>query len=123
MTKLPKILIVEDEAAMARALALKLRGSGFDVSLAANGKEALESLKKHEFDLVTLDLIMPEMDGFQVLETLKAKKNTIPVLILSNSSQKTDEAHAIELGARDFIVKSDSSMQDIVDEIRTILND
>lgn len=117
----PKILIAEDDKPMARALELKLNHSGFQVTIAKNGQEALNILQEDKFDLVLLDLIMPQTDGFSVLKTLKEKHNDIPVIISSNLSQEGDITKAKELGAVDFIVKSNSSLKEIIELIKKYL--
>jgi DNA-binding response OmpR family regulator len=109
-----KILIAEDERPMARALELKLNGSGFNAKAVGNGEEALQTLEKEKFDLILLDLVMPKVDGFGVLEQLQAKGNTTPIIVLSNLSQEEDAKKAKELGAVDFFIKSDTPIIEIV---------
>ena len=109
-----KILIVEDEKPMAHALELKLNNSGFEAKAVFNGEEALEILTKEKYDLVLLDLVMPKMDGFALLENLKKKKIKVSVIITSNLSQEEDETRAKSLGAKDFLVKSDTPIAEIV---------
>lgn len=113
-----RILIVEDEKPLAHALALKLAHEGFSVAAAANGQEGLELLDKEHFDVLLLDLIMPEIDGFQVLERLKQKSERPAVFVLSNLSQHEDEERVLALGARKFFIKSDTPLTVIVDEVK-----
>ncbi len=117
-----KILIAEDENAIAKALQLKLEHLGFNVELASNGEEALEALKKTKFDLMLLDIMMPKVDGFGVLAGLKNLNYKPIVLISSNLSQSSDRDKAISLGADDFLVKSDVSLKEIVDKINEALS-
>lgn len=117
-----KILIAEDENAIAKALQLKLEHLGFNVELAGNGEEALEALKKTKFDLMLLDIMMPKVDGFGVLAGLKSLNYKPIVLISSNLSQSSDRDKAIGLGADDFLVKSDVSLKEIVDKINEALS-
>jgi DNA-binding response OmpR family regulator len=117
-----KILIAEDENAIAKALQLKLEHLGFNVELAGNGEEALEALKKTKFDLMLLDIMMPKVDGFGVLAGLKNLNYKPIVLISSNLSQSSDRDKAISLGADDFLVKSDVSLKEIVDKINEALS-
>lgn len=122
MTASPKkILIVEDEKPMARALELKLTHEGFEAHQAGNGEEALDMLGKEKYDLVLSDLIMPKMDGFAFLEAVKKKGMKAPVIILSNLSQEEDEKRAKELGAKGFYIKSDTPIATIVEHVRTFL--
>jgi DNA-binding response OmpR family regulator len=116
-----KILIAEDEKPMAKALKLKLDNSGFEAQIASNGQEAIDMLSKEKFDLVLLDLVMPKVDGFTVLETLKTKKINVPVIITSNLSQEEDAAKAKSLGAKDYLIKSNTPIAEIVDHVKKIL--
>ncbi|MEI7604094.1 MAG: response regulator [bacterium] len=116
-----KILIVEDEKPIAKALELKLTHSGLDAKAAFNGEEAIKLLEQEKFDLVLLDLIMPNMDGFAVLQNLKDKNIKVRVIVTSNLSQEEDVKKAKELGAIDYFVKSDTSLSKIVDYIQTAL--
>ena len=115
------ILIAEDEKPMARALQLKLTHAGFAVEIAANGKQAIDLMAKKKYDLLLLDLIMPQVDGFGVLEALKKSKSTVPVLVLTNLSQEEDERRSKELGAKDFLVKADTAIADIVKKVQATI--
>lgn len=116
-----KILVVEDEKALSKALQLKMSGEGFDVHLASNGKEALDLSKSEKFDLITLDLVMPIMDGFSFLEEFRKTNKETPVIILSNLSQVDDEKKAMELGANGFFVKSNMPISEVVKNIKSKL--
>lgn len=117
-----KILVVEDEKPIAKAMELKLNGSGFEAKVAFNGKEALELLKKEKFDLVILDLIMPEMDGFETLVEIKKRGIKTKVIVSSNLSQEEDFKKSKQLGAVDFFIKSDTPISEIVENIKKYLN-
>ncbi len=116
-----KILIIEDEKAIAKALELKLKKAGFDAKSVSNGKEGIDMLKEEKYDLILLDLVMPIMDGFATLEELKKMKIETPVIILSNLSQEGDEKKALELGAKDFFIKSNTSLSFIVDKVKQFI--
>ena len=116
-----KILIGEDEKAIARALQLKLSNSGYEVTNAFDGQEVIDFVEKEQFDLILLDLIMPKVDGFGVMTKLKEKGNTVPVIILSNLSQAEDTEKAKELGAKDFFVKSNTPLSEIVNHVQEVL--
>lgn len=116
-----RILIAEDERAMAHALELKLTHAGFEAVVASNGELALEMLKKDRFDLLLLDIIMPKMNGFQVLETIKKEKVPVVVIMLSNLSQAEDETKAKALGAKEFFIKSNTPLADIVERVKAAL--
>jgi DNA-binding response OmpR family regulator len=113
-----KILVIEDEKPLARALELKLSHEGFAVTCAQNGELALPILKVEKFSLIVCDLIMPKVDGFQVLEFVKENKIKTPVIILTNLSQVEDEKRARELGASEFFIKSNTSIIKIVEHIK-----
>ena len=113
----PKILLAEDDRTLARALELKLTGSGYAVTIAYDGGKAIDSLKNNHFDLVLLDLVMPVKDGFAVLAEKRAMGNTVPVIILSNLGQAEDEQKTKQLGAVGYLVKADHSLVEIIDYI------
>ena len=112
-----KILIIEDEKTLARALELKLTLSGFEVKTVFNGEDGLTLIQKELFDLILLDLIMPKMDGFSVLEFLKEKKIKTPVMVLSNLSQEDDIKRTKKFGAEEFFVKSNTPIATIVEQV------
>jgi DNA-binding response OmpR family regulator len=116
-----KILIVEDERPMANALKAKLTHEGFVAKVTSNGQEALAILKDQQFDLIMLDLIMPQADGWSVLEHLNEQGNTTPVIVATNLSQDKDEKRARALGAKDFLVKSNVPITEIVKRIKKLL--
>ncbi len=116
-----KILIVEDELAMANALAIKLTKSGYEAKSVFNGQECMNELLANHYDLVLLDIMMPVMDGWQVLEEIKQKAVPVKVIITSNLSQEEDITKAKALGAVDFFIKSNESLADIVNEVGRVL--
>jgi len=116
-----KILVVEDEKPMAKAMEMKLDRTGFKVTAVFNGESALEELGKESYDLIMCDLIMPKMDGFQFMQELKARNITTPVIVMTNLSQDEDRVKATELGAQGFIVKSDTPIADIVEMVKGTL--
>ena len=120
-TKSKKILIIEDEKPMARALGLKLGRAGFETKIVFDGESGLAELKKEKFDLIVCDLIMPRMNGFQVLDEIRGKKILTPIIVLTNLGQKEDEEKARSLGAREFIIKSNTPIADVVERIKNIL--
>jgi two-component system alkaline phosphatase synthesis response regulator PhoP len=116
-----KILIADDEKPIAKALELKLNHVGFLAQSVGNGEEALALLSKEKFDLLLLDLVMPKMDGFTVLEEIKKKQLAVPVIVLSNLSQAEDEAKSRALGASGFFIKSNTPIADIVAQVQKFL--
>jgi DNA-binding response OmpR family regulator len=115
------ILVIEDEKPMAKALEIKLGRLGYQVTVVQNGVLGLEALEHDTFDLVLCDLIMPKVDGFGVLESIRERGLAVPVIVMTNLSQEEDEARAMSLGARDFIVKSNTPIADIMDLVNTTL--
>ncbi len=113
-----KILILEDERPLAKALELKLIHEGFEVKSMQSGKGILEIIKKDAFSLIVCDLMMPEVDGFQVLQILKDNKITTPVFVLTNLSQSEDEKRVRSLGATEFIIKSNTPIVEVIKRIK-----
>ncbi len=109
-----KILITEDEKSYAKALSLKLENAGYDTTVAENGVRAVEVLKDEKFDLIFLDLIMPEMNGFGVLEFIKEQGIETTVVVFSSLSQDVDIDRAFAMGATDFVNKSDIAISDVL---------
>lgn len=102
-----KILIVDDMVQLTKAVSLSLKAEGYDVVLAYNGKEALERIKEEKPDLLILDIMMPEMNGYEVCQELKKNEETksIPIILFTSKAQKKDIVDGIKVGADDYIVK------------------
>jgi len=115
------ILIVEDERPLSHALEMKLKAQGFTTKVVMNGHDALEELGKSTYDMVLLDLIMPIMDGFGVLEEMKSKKLKVPVIVLSNLGQDEDRTKTKALGALDYFVKSNTPIAEILERVKSAL--
>jgi len=120
MTEKSKIVLVEDDKYIARAYKAGLERAGFEMFMATDGAEGLEKIKSEKPDLVLLDLIMPVKNGFEVLEELKMNDElkNIPVVILSNLGQDSDVARGKALGAVDYLIKTDWSMQEVVEKVK-----
>lgn len=101
---------------------MKLEGAGFKVTAAFDGQKALEILSKEEFDLVLLDLIMPKIDGFEVLRQLQARNFTTPIIVTTNLGQEEDKEKVVKLGVTEFLVKSDTEITQIVEHVKKILH-
>ena len=99
------ILLVEDEENLQEALKLNLEMEGYEVSSAFDGPAALKALQNEYFDLVILDIMLPEIDGIRVLESLRLQNNTMPVLILSAKSNSADRVLGLKKGADDYLTK------------------
>ncbi len=116
-----KILVVEDEKPMAKALKLKLESSGFSVAVAYEGNEALSAIDKDAFDLIILDLVLPGIDGFAILAELQKRGSATPVIAASNLGQLEDINRAKELGVRHYFVKSNTSLGQIIQLVKDVL--
>lgn len=123
MAKAHKILIIEDETNLRKPLTLKLQAEGYEVEVADNGDQAIEVLRvQKDFSLIILDLIMPQVNGFEVLKRLKEQKYQIPILVLSNLGQAEDKDKIEYDMVRDYFVKSDVTIRDVVDKTRELLS-
>ncbi len=100
---------------------MKLKKEGFETKVVTNGQEAIAELKVAKYDMMLMDLIMPIMDGFAVLEEMKASSLKIPVIVLSNLGQDEDRAKAKTLGAIDYFVKSNTPIADIIKRVHAAL--
>jgi DNA-binding response OmpR family regulator len=118
----PVILIAEDDIFLSKIYQTKMSKVGLVVVLAKDGEEVFTLLKDNKPKLILLDIIMPKKDGFTVLQELKANKDfaDIPVLITSNLGQPEDRQKALQLGALDYIVKSGTSIQEIVTRVQEL---
>ena len=116
-----KVLVVDDERPLAKALELKLSREGFETTVAFNGEEAIETLSKGSFDLILLDLVMPKVDGFQVLAEINKQAYKLKVIVTSNLGQEEDAEKAKKLGAIHYFVKSETPITEIVDYIKKAL--
>ena len=118
-----KILVVEDEATLQKALNDVLSGEGFDVVSALDGEKGLQMAKDEKPDIVLLDIILPKMDGFEVLTRLKSMDETkeVPVIILTNLSDLDNIQKALDLGATTYLVKADFHLDDVLKKIKTTL--
>ena len=118
-----KIIIAEDDKFLANAYRLKLEKEGFEIEIVANGRELIAKIPEFKPNIILLDLLMPLMDGFEALEILKSDKNTknIPVLIMSNLGQQSDIDKGKELGAKDYIIKSNISLKKVIEKIEGLL--
>lgn len=123
--KKAKILLVEDDLFLRDLYVSKLKKEGFEnVLVAGNGEEGLEMINKNIPDLVMLDIILPQMSGFDVLEKVKKDDNLsqIPIILLTNLGQKEDVEKGYKLGADDYIIKANFTPQQVVEKIQKVLD-
>ncbi len=117
-----KILFVEDEMRLQEALGAKLKAEGYEILAAMDGKSGLEMAEKEKPDLILLDLILPKMDGFHVLEGIKAKPSisAIPVIVLSNLENEKDIERCLSLGVRSYLAKANYSLEEIAQKVSEV---
>jgi len=118
-----KIMVVEDDHFLSSLIKTRLIKDGYTVIQAFDGEEAIKTLKAEKPDLVIMDLVMPKVTGFEVLQTISITpgfENT-PVVILSNLAQDTDIEKARQLGAKEYFVKVKISIDDLVGKIKSLL--
>jgi len=118
-----KILVIEDDKFLRELISQKLIKEGYDIIEAIDGEKGIEAIKSEKPDLVLLDLILPEVDGFGVLAKVKedASLSQIPIIILSNLGQKDDIEKGLKLGASDYLIKAHFTPNEIVEKIKIIL--
>ncbi len=120
-----KILFIEDESALQKTLGDTLKKEGYDVVSALNGEIGLNLAKTQSPDLILLDLILPKMDGFDVLKALIGSEETknIPVIILTNLERMQDIEMALELGAKTYLVKANYTLKEVVEKVKKVLEE
>lgn len=120
-----KILLIEDDQILSKLYQTKFQRENLDIQLALDGQEGLDKMRSFSPDLVILDLIMPKVDGFTFLAKVKAdaelSARETPIIVLSNLGQESDIKKAMEMGAKDFFVKADISLNQMVDKVRKYL--
>jgi DNA-binding response OmpR family regulator len=118
-----KILIIEDDEKLAQMLKIAFKVNGFGVDYCTNGKEGFSKLKSHakDYALVILDLMLPEMDGIKIAESIKKDKIAVPMIILSARTNDDDIKSALKLGVKDYFVKP-FSYNELLTRTREILN-
>lgn len=118
-----KILIVEDDKFLRELIVRKLDEEGYEIAEALDGEEGSKKAKEEKPDLVLLDLILPGIDGFEVLAGIKQDSQTsaIPVIILSNLGQTEDVEKGLKLGAIDYLVKAHFTPGEIIEKVKKAL--
>ncbi|MFC1629991.1 PleD family two-component system response regulator [Patescibacteria group bacterium] len=114
-----KILLIEDEKLMIELLEKKLIQEGYEVTVAKDGVEGLEKMRKSRPDLILLDIVMPRMGGFEVMENMQQdeKLKTIPIIIISNSGQPVEIDRTKKLGAKDWLIKTEFDPQEVLEKV------
>ncbi len=119
-TQAKKILLVEDDDALASVYQTRLQAEGFDIRRVPNGEDALASALEYKPDLILLDVMMPKISGFDVLDILRNTPDTanVKVIMLTALSQESDQERAKSLGVNDYLVKSQVVIADVVDRVK-----
>jgi DNA-binding response OmpR family regulator len=115
-----KLLIIEDDELLVKMYSTKCSMEGLQVDTALDGQEALEKLQKNNYDIILLDLMLPKVDGFEVLEKLRASawpNAKKPVVVFSNLGQQSDIDRAKKLGANDYLVKANLTPNQVVEKL------
>ena len=115
-----KLLVVDDEPNIRELLSASLRFAGFEVSVAGSGREALDAARDSQPDLVVLDVMLPDMDGFEVLRRLRGAHRALPVLFLTARDATADRVAGLTLGGDDYVTKP-FSLEEVVARIRAVL--
>lgn len=119
--KKPSILLVEDEENLHEALKLNLELEGYDVTSAYDGAAALKAVENEYFDLLILDVMLPEVDGISVTETIRLKNNEVPILILSAKNSSADRVLGLKKGADDYLSKP-FNLEELLLRIHKLIN-
>jgi len=117
------ILIIEDDEFFRELVTKALVTAGFEVGGAIDGKRGIEKAIESKPDLILLDLLLPDIDGFEVLATVKANPtiSSVPIIILSNLSSKEDIEKGLKLGASDFLIKSQFDLDEVIVKIKSFI--
>jgi two-component system alkaline phosphatase synthesis response regulator PhoP len=121
MQKKASILLAEDEENLHEALKLNLSLEGYDVTSAYTGTEALDNIDKEYFDLVILDIMLPEVDGISITETIRVRNNEVPILILSAKNTSADRVLGLKKGADDYLTKP-FNLEELLLRIQKLIN-
>jgi DNA-binding response OmpR family regulator len=118
-----KIAIVDDDPMISDIYQKKFSDQGFDVVLASSGEQILEIAKKQKIDVILLDLLIPRMDGFEVIKNIRSGNydSDIKIIVSSNLSEKEDRERALKLGADGFVIKAQFTPSQMVEEIKKII--
>lgn len=118
-----KVLIIEDDSFLQGLEATKLKKENYEIVVASTGEEGMEKINEPGIDLILLDIILPQFDGFEILKKIRntEKIRDIPVIVFSNLSEEKDIKKAESLGSTDFMVKSNFTLDELVERINKIL--
>lgn len=121
--KKTKILIIEDESSLSSVLNTKLQKEGYETEVAEDGEAGYEKIQKWKPGLILLDIVMPKMDGYKVLEKMEENNIQVPVIVISNSGQPVELEKTKKLGAVDHLIKTQFEPREVIDKVKRYLND
>lgn len=117
-----KILLIEDDEMLSSLLERKFKKMGYEITVAFDGEEGMNIMKKEKPDLVLLDIIMPKKNGFEVIEEMNQTEGLslkeIPVIIISNSGQPVEVKKVLDAGVRDYLIKTQFDPMEVVDKVK-----
>jgi|SRR3989344_617637 len=115
-----KILLIEDEDILIGLLQKKLAKEGYEIKLARDGRAGMDMMRKNKPDLILLDIVMPRMGGLEVMEEMRNDKElkNIPIIIISNSGQPVELDKAKALGVKDWLIKTEFDLQEVVEKVK-----
>ena len=122
------ILLIEDDPFLIDIYTTKLKEAGFSIEVATDGESGLRKLTEKKFDLLVLDIVLPQIDGWEILEKVKSQKSKLKglkdlkVVILSNLGQKEEVEKGVELGATKYLIKAHYTPSEVVEEIKKTFN-
>ena len=118
-----KILLIEDDPFLIDIYSTKMKEVGFKLDVADNGKTALKLLSQKEHDLIILDIVLPHIDGWELLGKIRSQKKfkNLPVIVLSNLGQKQEVKKGLELGATKYLIKAHYTPTEIIEQIKEVL--
>jgi len=124
MSQNKKIIIAEDEPVLIEMYKLYFERAGYEVLKASNGRECIDFVKNEKPNIILLDILMPKVDGWEVLKQLKTDPETkkIPILVFSNLGQTQEIQKGLDLGADDYVVKSNMTPKELLEKVEGMLN-
>lgn len=117
----PRILIIEDEPLHLNVMKTKLELEGYAVIAAIDGKEGYKLIKTEKPDLVLLDIMLPSMDGFEILEQLQKEGVKVPIIVVSNSGQPVEIDKALKMGVKDYLIKAEFNPADVLEKVEKVI--
>ena len=120
MSEKKKILVVEDDSFLQGLMVSKLQKSDFEVDNASNGEKAMTLLDETKYSLILLDLMLPDISGFDILKNLKSLGRKTPVIVFSNLAEDKDIKKAMDLGAEEYLIKSNFTLEELVGKVKKL---